>query len=146
MREYFQRTQAELFGTGSDPSDSIPLKPVPWPVRTLDPLKSPARGISERIATALVIATKALGARTVSGGMTVPRRFRVSGTHWIIENGCGQDIVRCGAAGLIPATDPQNDSFVLSNILCEWLQAPLVADRLSAFMRAQAPHLLNTEI
>jgi hypothetical protein len=121
VERYFVDTERRLFGEESRPS--IPIKDSRFDYRPLDPLRSGVLEYTSRTATALFMAAESQGL-ALRPGITILRCFRWSGQIWGIENGCGQDIVRNGSAGLIPAEDPREDRFVLTAAFIEWFEGP----------------------
>ena len=146
MKAYFRDIERSLFEgfPGFELNrDSIPLKRLPWGARALDPGQSGVNGVTPREATALLIAVKASDARPIRGGAAIPRRFRLGGADWVIENGCGQDIIHSRAAGLIAGTSPLDDVFVLTNIFVEEFLGLVAVPQIAAFLAADRPSRLD---
>jgi hypothetical protein len=140
MREFFQAVERNLFG--SNGASSIPLKSCTFKAKPLNPLHSPAKSITSRQATAIVIMAKAAGV-TLEPGAVVPRSHQIAGENWVIENGCAQDIVRAGVAEWIPNANSRQDNFVLSRPFINWLHANVSVGSLSEFQSAALPASLS---
>jgi len=136
MREYFQTVESDLFGAA--PRKSIPIKPITFKATALSPMRSGGRDVTSREATALLIAAKAADC-SLEPGHVVPRSFRLSDGEWIIENGCGHDIVQSGLAAVAPGPIPRDDRFLLSARFIQWVETGVGRERLIAFMASAAP-------
>jgi hypothetical protein len=136
MREYFQSVEHDLFE--AEPRASIPIKPIAFKATALAPARSGSRDVTSREATALLIAAKAAGC-ALEPGRRVPRSFRLGDGEWIIENGCGQDIVMSGLADVEPGATPRDDAFVLSARFIQWVETVAGRDRLRRFMSSPVP-------
>jgi hypothetical protein len=136
MREYFQSVEHDLFDAA--PRASIPIKPITFKATTLTPARSGSRDVTSREATALLIAAKAAGS-ALEPGRRVPRSFVLGDREWIVENGCGQDIVMSGLADIEPGAEPRNDAFILSARFIQWVETIARRDRLQRFMSSSVP-------
>jgi len=77
-----------------------------------------------------------------ASGSLVPRAFGLAGSDWVIENGCGRDIVHCDGAGLISIEEPAEDGFVLSAVFVHSRVQQIGESRLIEFMQQPAPQRL----
>jgi len=77
-----------------------------------------------------------------SPGPVVSRAFGLAGSDRVIENGCGQDIVHCSAAGLISVGEPAEDGIVLSAVFVHSMFQNIGESRLIEFTQQPAPQRL----
>jgi hypothetical protein len=139
MQGHFQDAERFLFGESL--IDSFPIKTLDSRARRLVPASSRVENFMPRLATALLVAARASSVDFASGSL-VPRAFGLAGSDWVIENGCGQDIVHCGAAGLISVGEPAEDRFVLSAVFVHSMFQNIGESRLIEFMQQPAPQRL----
>lgn len=96
------------------PVSSVPIKPVGQISRILPTTPHPnARSPTPRCAYALVASAAACGV-PVAANAVIPRMFEHEGVQAVIENGVARDILKAGMADLLPAIDPRQECFVLS--------------------------------
>jgi len=74
-----------------------------------------------------------------ASGSCLSRAFGVAGSDCVIENGRGEDIVHCGAAGLMLAREPAEVGFVLSSVFVHSLIQQIGESRLTEFTQQPAP-------
>ena len=140
MREYFQSVERSLFDAA--PRRSIPIKSIGFKASVLSPARSGSCNGTSREATALLIAAKSHGL-ALQPGQAVPRAFMLSEREWIIENGCGQDIIQSGFAEIDAGPTPESDRFILSARFIHWIETRAGRERVHAFMTSPVPPQLT---
>lgn len=116
-----ERAKLNRFLAGIGEVGSVPIKPIRQISRVLPTTPHPSpRKPTARCAFALIASASAHGL-ALTGGMTIPRRFVYDGVEAIIENGVARDILKAGVAQLVPAVDPRNEAFQLSDTQIDWI-------------------------
>lgn len=110
------RAILNLFLTGLGDVSSVQVKPVDQISRILPSTLHPSpRKPSLRMAYALISSAIANGL-VLLDGVRIPRRFNYLGVEAVIENGVSRDILKANLATLVPAPNPADEMFHLSDL------------------------------
>jgi hypothetical protein len=110
-----ERALLNRFLQSIGPVDSVPVKPARQLSRIL-PTKphTKPRKPKPRQAYALIASASCSGVQLTSD-VVLPRSFSYEGVDAIIENGVASDILKSQMASLVPAANPSQESFRLSD-------------------------------
>ena len=102
--------------------DSVPIKQVgSLGFELLTPHSSPRR---PRPRQAAALAASAIANRVLlQKEAVVPRRMYIDGHVYLIENGCGRDILKSGLAELIVAARPEAEAFRITEVGVKIIEA-----------------------
>lgn len=97
-----------FFAEIGGPQSSVPIKPIAWP--KFEPLYPSSKHITptERMAKAIVASAAANGIM-LEPGTPIPRRLTIRCGDYLIENGCGREMIKAGLVGPPPADVPARD-------------------------------------
>lgn len=103
-----RRVVNAFFAEIGGPQSSVPIKPIAWP--KFEPLYPSSKHITptERMAKAIVASAAANGIM-LEPGTPIPRRLSIRGGEYLIENGCGREMIKAGLVGPSPAGVPVRD-------------------------------------
>lgn len=112
--------------------ESVPIKPLSQISLQNSVPHSQNRHPTKRCAYAL-IASAASHALMLEKEVEVPRRFTFEGVESVLENGVCRDILKADMAKLIPAKNPEDETFILGLHQIEMIKKLYGIERLSQF-------------
>lgn len=126
-----RRAINEFFASIAGNQSSVPIKPLAsW--KRAEPLRSSVKKIfaTERMARAIV-ATAAANGLLLAPGVRLPRLLELNGAEYLIENGCGREMIKAGLVRLESETrNPREDVLVLTDFGFDYVRRMLTDRRL----------------
>lgn len=125
-----RRVVNAFFAKIGGPQSSVPIKPLAW--AKFEPLYASIKNITptERMAKAIVASAAASGIM-LDPGTPIPRRFTIRGGEYLIENGCGREMIKAGLVGPPLAGVPVRDEAMpLTRLGLSYIQSCFGAPRL----------------
>ncbi|PWC92653.1 GIY-YIG nuclease family protein [Azospirillum sp. TSO5] len=125
-----RRVVNAFFAEIGGPQPSVPIKPVAW--KKFEPLYPSIKTINpqERMAKAIVASAAANGIMLVPG-TPIPRRLTIRGGEYLIENGCGREMIKAGLVGPPkPGAHPRDETMPLTRLGLSYIRRSFGEPRL----------------
>ncbi len=110
-----RRTINEFFSQIGGSQDSVPVKPfASW--KRAEPLRASVKAIGPTARMAKAIVASAIANQLIlSEGVMIPRLLCINDTEYLIENGCGREMIKAGVIGLPqPEALPRDETMPLT--------------------------------
>jgi len=118
-----RRAINEFFSNISGPQSSVPIKPVAtW--RNARPLRWTKRKYGPTLRSArAIVATAVANEIILSPGIVLPRLLPVDGAEFLIENGCGDALIKSRMVKQTESTKaPRDEAFELTSLGFEYVR------------------------